>query len=96
MATLDKCLGICLRSCFTAFYASALFINLICQIFILQGLKVLDTSVENFASGAWNALGNAWRGGSDFVHKYDSLLSHLFKMCSFLQLDEKVMSKDGR
>ena len=35
-----------------------------------QGLKVLDNSVENLASGAWQALGSAWRGGSDFVHKY--------------------------
>uniref|UniRef100_A0A0A0K6Q1 DUF7798 domain-containing protein n=1 Tax=Cucumis sativus TaxID=3659 RepID=A0A0A0K6Q1_CUCSA len=31
-----------------------------------QGLKVLDTSVENIASGAWKALGSALRGGSDF------------------------------
>ena len=36
----------------------------------MQGLKVLDTSVENIASGAWKALGSALRGGSDFVHKY--------------------------
>jgi hypothetical protein len=36
----------------------------------LQGLKVLDNSVENLASGAWNALGSAWRGGTDLVHKY--------------------------
>jgi hypothetical protein len=33
-------------------------------------LKVLDNSVENLASGAWNALGSAWRGGTDLVHKY--------------------------
>lgn len=38
-----------------------------------QGLKVFDNSVETFASGAWSALGNAWRGGSELVHKYDSL-----------------------
>ncbi|KAE8008427.1 hypothetical protein FH972_004941 [Carpinus fangiana] len=36
-----------------------------------QGLKVLDNSVENLASGAWNALGSAWRGGSDLVHKIE-------------------------
>ncbi|KAK4562956.1 hypothetical protein RGQ29_005438 [Quercus rubra] len=36
-----------------------------------QGLKVLDNSVENLASGAWQALGSAWRGGSDFVHKIE-------------------------
>ncbi|KAF3435679.1 hypothetical protein FNV43_RR22770 [Rhamnella rubrinervis] len=36
-----------------------------------QSLKVLDNSVENLASGAWQALGNAWRGGSDLVHKLE-------------------------
>ncbi|WCJ33792.1 hypothetical protein M5689_015129 [Euphorbia peplus] len=36
-----------------------------------QGLKVLDHSVENIASGAWQALGNAWKGGSDFVQKLE-------------------------
>lgn len=36
----------------------------------MQGLKVLDNSVENFASGAWQALGNAWKGGSNIVQKY--------------------------
>ncbi|KAL5858063.1 hypothetical protein ACOSQ3_005521 [Xanthoceras sorbifolium] len=36
-----------------------------------QGLKVLDNSVENFASGAWQALGNAWKGSSNFVQKLE-------------------------
>ncbi|XP_012072473.1 uncharacterized protein LOC105634248 isoform X2 [Jatropha curcas] len=36
-----------------------------------QGLKVLDHSVENFASGAWQALGNALKGGSNFVQKLE-------------------------
>lgn len=36
-----------------------------------QGLKALDTSVENFASGAWQALGSAWRGGSNLVYKLE-------------------------
>ncbi|KAI4376018.1 hypothetical protein MLD38_013818 [Melastoma candidum] len=27
-----------------------------------QGLKVLDKNVENLASGAWHALGSAWKG----------------------------------
>ncbi|KAJ4964921.1 hypothetical protein NE237_016770 [Protea cynaroides] len=39
--------------------------------FLGQGLKVLDKSVENFASGAWQAFGNAWKGGSDLVHKLE-------------------------
>lgn len=35
-----------------------------------QGLKALDTSVETFASGAWQALGSAWKGGATLAHKY--------------------------
>ncbi|CAK8571204.1 unnamed protein product [Lathyrus sativus] len=42
-----------------------------------QGLKVFDNSVETFASGAWSALGNAWRGGSDLVHKLENSASNL-------------------
>ncbi|KAG6422644.1 hypothetical protein SASPL_113021 [Salvia splendens] len=30
--------------------------------FFSQGLKAIDTSVETFASGAWKALGTAWKG----------------------------------
>ncbi|XP_015874300.2 uncharacterized protein LOC107411270 [Ziziphus jujuba] len=36
-----------------------------------QGLKVLDNSVENFASGAWHTLGSAWKGGTDLVQKLE-------------------------
>lgn len=39
--------------------------------FLGQHLKVLDSSVENFASGAWQALGSAFRGGTDLVHKLE-------------------------
>ncbi|KAL8242508.1 hypothetical protein R6Q59_012810 [Mikania micrantha] len=39
--------------------------------FLGQGIKAIDTSVENFASGAWLALGNAWKGGSSFVQKLE-------------------------
>lgn len=42
-----------------------------------QGLKVLDNSVENIASGAWQAFGNAWRGGSNFVQKLESSAASL-------------------
>lgn len=42
-----------------------------------QGLKVLDNSVENIASGAWQAFGNAWRGGSSFVQKLESSAASL-------------------
>ncbi|KAL5070896.1 hypothetical protein RYX36_021783 [Vicia faba] len=42
-----------------------------------QGLKVFDNSVETFASGAWSALGNAWRGGSDLVQKLENSASNL-------------------
>ncbi|XP_068323614.1 uncharacterized protein [Pyrus communis] len=37
-----------------------------------QGLKVLDSSVENFATGAWQALGSALKGGTDLVHKIEN------------------------
>ncbi|KAJ7946013.1 BAT2 domain protein [Quillaja saponaria] len=36
-----------------------------------QGLKVIDNSMENFASGAWQALGSAWKGGTDLVQKLE-------------------------
>ncbi|OAY25448.1 uncharacterized protein LOC110605319 [Manihot esculenta] len=36
-----------------------------------QGLKVLDHSVENFASGAWQALGSALKGGTNLVQKIE-------------------------
>lgn len=37
-----------------------------------QGLKALDSSVENIASGAWSALGNAFRGGTNLVQKLEN------------------------
>lgn len=37
-----------------------------------QGLKVIDHSVENFAAGAWQALGNAFKGSSELVHKLEN------------------------
>lgn len=40
--------------------------------FLGQGLKAIDTSVENFATGAWQAFGNAWKGGSTFVQKLEN------------------------
>lgn len=39
--------------------------------FFSQGLKVIDDSVENLASGAWKALGTAWKGGSEFIQKLE-------------------------
>ncbi|XP_047332066.1 uncharacterized protein LOC124935692 [Impatiens glandulifera] len=36
-----------------------------------QGLKILDGSVENFATGAWQALGSVWSGGSNIVQKIE-------------------------
>ena len=42
-----------------------------------QGLKVFDNSVETFASGAWSALGNAWRGGTDFVQRLENSATNL-------------------
>ncbi|KAG1341775.1 hypothetical protein COCNU_05G000040 [Cocos nucifera] len=42
-----------------------------------QGLKVLDSSMDSFASGAWQALGGAWKGGSDLVHKLEHSAANL-------------------
>ncbi|GAB2267276.1 hypothetical protein Dimus_002262 [Dionaea muscipula] len=36
-----------------------------------QGLKVIDSSMETFASGAWQALGSALKGGSDLIQKLE-------------------------
>ncbi|GAB2246689.1 hypothetical protein Droror1_Dr00006571 [Drosera rotundifolia] len=36
-----------------------------------QGLKVLDNSVETFASSAWQVLGNAFKEGSNLVQKLE-------------------------
>ncbi|KAJ0800985.1 hypothetical protein HanPI659440_Chr03g0111571 [Helianthus annuus] len=45
--------------------------------FLVQGIKVIDTPVESFATGAWQALGNAWKGCSRFVQKSPRLLRRL-------------------
>ncbi|KAL1213871.1 hypothetical protein V5N11_029237 [Cardamine amara subsp. amara] len=37
-----------------------------------QGLKVFDDSVESFTSGAWQAFGNALKGGSSLVQKLEN------------------------
>ncbi|RXH88155.1 hypothetical protein DVH24_042226 [Malus domestica] len=34
--------------------------------------SLLDSSVENFATGAWQALGSALKGGTDLVHKIEN------------------------
>ncbi|MFS7992251.1 hypothetical protein Hanom_Chr12g01080141 [Helianthus anomalus] len=36
-----------------------------------MGIKAIDTFVESFATRAWQALGNAWKGGSSFVQKLE-------------------------
>lgn len=61
------------------FYIVACIICLSLLYTYMQGLKVFDNKVENFASGAWQALGNVWKGSSEFVHKYVwKLLNVLF------------------
>ncbi|XP_020242927.1 uncharacterized protein LOC109821145, partial [Asparagus officinalis] len=42
-----------------------------------QGLKVIDDSVESFASGAWLALGSALKGGSSLVQKLEHSAANL-------------------
>ncbi|RYR32230.1 hypothetical protein Ahy_A10g046818 isoform E [Arachis hypogaea] len=43
----------------------------------LDSLKVFDNSVETFASGAWTALGNAWRGSTELVQRLENSASNL-------------------
>ena len=53
---------------FNCLYAGS---GIVIPIFIyIQGLKVLDNKMETFASGAWQALGNAWKGSSTLVKQY--------------------------
>ncbi|KAH9296751.1 hypothetical protein KI387_028433 [Taxus chinensis] len=42
-----------------------------------QGLKVFDSSVENIASGAWQAFGSAWKGRSKWVEKIEHSAANL-------------------
>lgn len=46
---------------------------------------MLDNSVENLASGAWQALGNALKGGTKFVQKYVAFLSLSLIMMYFIK-----------
>lgn len=39
--------------------------------FLGQGLRAFDSSVETFASGAWQAFGNAVKGGTNLVQKIE-------------------------
>ncbi|CAI9781907.1 unnamed protein product [Fraxinus pennsylvanica] len=41
-----------------------------------QGLKVFDNSVESFTSGAWQAIGSAWKEGATLVHKLENSASN--------------------
>ncbi|CAD5318612.1 unnamed protein product [Arabidopsis thaliana] len=42
------------------------------SLFMLMGLKVFDDSVESFTSGAWQAFGNALKGGTSLVQKLEN------------------------
>eukprot|EP00250_Pteridium_aquilinum_P007691 c17361_g1_i1 orf=522-2093(+) len=42
-----------------------------------HGLKVIDVSVENLASGAWQAFGTAWRGSKTFIQKLENSAENL-------------------
>ncbi|KAK1300531.1 hypothetical protein QJS10_CPB13g00183 [Acorus calamus] len=49
-------------------------VNIYCH---LQGLKVIDNSVETLASGAWQALGSAWKGSSNLVNRLENSAASL-------------------
>lgn len=42
-----------------------------------HGLKVIDASVENLASGAWQAFGTAWKGSRNFIQKLEHSAENL-------------------
>eukprot|EP00249_Psilotum_nudum_P011297 c23085_g1_i2 orf=385-1920(-) len=44
---------------------------------LAQGLKAIDSSVENLASGAWQALGSAVQGSINIVQKLEHSAEHL-------------------
>lgn len=46
------------------------------ETFLSQGLKALDTSVESLTTGAWQALGTAWKGGANLVNKIENSASN--------------------
>lgn len=52
--------------------------------YLFQGLKVFDDSVESFTSGAWLALGNALKGGTNLVQKYVTLFIFPFVLLKAL------------
>ncbi|KAL2477215.1 hypothetical protein Fot_46229 [Forsythia ovata] len=41
-----------------------------------QGVKVFDDSVDSLTSGAWQAIGNAWKGGANLVQKLENSASN--------------------
>ncbi|XP_073269547.1 uncharacterized protein [Primulina huaijiensis] len=47
------------------------------ETFLSQGLKALDTSVESLTTGAWQALGTAWKGGANLVNKIENSASNI-------------------
>ncbi|KAJ8533655.1 hypothetical protein K7X08_006979 [Anisodus acutangulus] len=67
--------------------------------FFKHGLSVIDYSVENFASGAWQALRNTIKGGSDLVHKLENSavnIANQFSMVVYLpQLTGKTFTAKG-
>ncbi|KAL0422679.1 UNVERIFIED_CONTAM: hypothetical protein Slati_3290800 [Sesamum latifolium] len=62
------------------------------ETFLSQGLKVFDTSMESFASGAWQALGTAWKGGATLVHKIEDSASSLADSIQHGNLPEPTSS----
>ncbi|KAL2460208.1 hypothetical protein Adt_43628 [Abeliophyllum distichum] len=47
-----------------------------------QGVKVFDDSVDSLTSGAWQAIGNAWKGGANLVQKLENSASNFSRINS--------------
>ncbi|KAG0495212.1 hypothetical protein HPP92_006206 [Vanilla planifolia] len=57
-----------------------------------QGLKAIDSSVESLAFGAWHALGNALKGGSNLVQKLEHSAVSLAGSINHSELPAKATS----
>ncbi|XP_057533905.1 uncharacterized protein LOC130811727 [Amaranthus tricolor] len=61
--------------------------------FLSQSLKVIDGSVENLASGAWKALGNAIKGSSNLIQKLENSAVGIADSGSILETGKAITFK---
>lgn len=52
----------------------------------VQGVKVYDDLVDSLTSGAWQALGNAWKDEASLVQKYVWIAGSSSDIVALLQI----------